>query len=117
MKRSKLLLIAGILGIAYFIYIVVYFFGSIVSSETGMDMVTSGLATALVTPHIVCVGIAVAFNWIGWAIKARWGAITAGVLYAVSIVFMFLYAICVLPQAVLCFIGAVRMGKKGDTDN
>ena len=78
MKRSKLLLIAGILGTAYFIYIVVYFGGSIVSSETGMDMLTNGLATALVTPHIVCLGIAVAFNWIGWAIKARWGAITAG---------------------------------------
>lgn len=111
MKKSKLLLVAGILGTIYLIYLAVYF-GGAVSGSDGADAISAGLATMLVAPHIVCVGVAVIFNWIGWALKARWGALTAGILYAVSIVCMFMYAIFVVIEMVLCFMAFAKMKKK-----
>ncbi len=111
MKRSKLLLIAGILGLIYFIYIISYFWG-ITTSTQGTEAISAGLASAIVAPHIVCVGIAVIFNWVGFGIKARWAALTAGILYAVSIVLFFMYAMFVIIQMILCFIAFAKMKKK-----
>ena len=52
------------------------------------------------------------FNWLGWALKARWGALVAGILYAVSIVFMFLYTPFVILELVFCFVAFGQMKKK-----
>lgn len=114
MRRSRLLLAAGILGTAYLLYITLYFFGSIFSAENVSGTVAGGLATALVTPHIVCVGLAVAFNWIGWAVRTRWAALVAAILYSVSIVLMFLYAAFVIVQAILCFTAFGLMKQEQD---
>ena len=76
MKKSKLLLVAAILGTAYLIYLISYFTGAI-----GEEAVSGTIATALVTPHMVCVGIAAIFNWIGWAMSVRWGALVADLFY------------------------------------
>lgn len=100
MKKSKLLLAAGILGTCYLLYLVVYFAGDLIAPSSATDVIASGLATALVTPHMVCVGVAVVFNWLGWALKAPWAALVAGILYAVSMVCMFLYALFVALQMI-----------------
>ncbi len=110
MKRSKLLLAAAILGTLYLLYLVAYFTSGIFSSD-GTEVLAAGLATALVTPHMVCVGIAAAFNWIGWALNARWAALVAGILYAVSILCMFLYALFVVLQTIFCFVAFAKMPK------
>ena len=109
MKKSKLLLAAGILGTCYLLYLVVYFAGDLISPSSATDVIASGLATALVTPHMVCVGVAVVFNWLGWALKAPWAALVAGILYAVSMVCMFLYALFVALQMIFCFVAFARM--------
>lgn len=109
MKRNKLLLIAAILGSLYLIYLISYFVGGMASASGGEEVVAGGLATAIVLPHMLCVGIAVIFNWIGWALKARWGALVAGILYAVSILLMFLYGLFVVAQMVLCFVAFAKM--------
>ena len=100
-EESKLLLAAGVLGTIYLIYLISYFTGAVGSSE-GAEALGAGIAAALVTPHMVCVGIAVIFNWLGWALKARWAALVAGIMYAVSIVFMFLYAVFVVATIFCC---------------
>jgi hypothetical protein len=110
MKRSKLLLAAGILGAIYLIYLISYFTGAVTSSD-GAEALGAGIATALVTPHMVCVGIAVIFNWLGWALKARWAALVAGIMYAVSIVCMFMYAMFVVLQMIFCFVAFAKMKK------
>ena len=107
-KRSVLLLIASIIGTAYLIYLISYFSAGMSSSDAA-EAIGAGIATALVTPHMVVVGIAVIFNWIGWAINARWAALTAGILYAVSIVLMFIYVMFVVVEMILCFIGFTKM--------
>ena len=109
MKRSKLLLTAGILGTLYLIYLIIYFAGGLVNAASNTEMIAGGLATAIVMPHMVCVGIAVIFNWIAWTLKARWSALVAGFLYAVSMVCMFIYALFVVIQMLLCFVAFAKM--------
>ncbi len=106
MKKSKLLLAAGIIGTLYLIYLISYFTNA-VSSTDGAEAIGAGIATALVMPHMVCVIIAVIFNWLGWAFKARWGALVAGIMYAVSIgIFSFgiLRLSGVLLAMIFCFV-------------
>lgn len=113
MKKSKLLLISGMIGLLYLIYLIVYFAGGF-GSEDSAEVAASAIAAALVTPHAVCVGIAVIFNWLGWALKARWAALVAGILYAVSMVLMFLYAGFVVLETILCFVAFAKMKHKAD---
>ena len=108
MKRSKLLLVSGIIGTLYLIYLITYFTNGVVSTD-GAEAIGAGLAAALVMPHMVCVAIAVIFNWLGWALKVRWGALVAGIMYAVSMVCMFLYAIFVLLEMIFCFVAFAKM--------
>ncbi len=111
MKRSILLLISAIIGTAYLIYLITYFSGTIATSE-GTEALGAGIATVLVLPHMIMVGLAVIFSWLGWVIRARWAALTAGILYAVSILLMFIYALFVVVEMVLCFIAFAKMKKK-----
>ena len=115
MKRSKLLLSSGIIGTLYLIYLLVYFSGGITSSN-GAEALGAGIAAALVTPHMVCVGVAVIFSWLGWALRARLAALVAGILYAVSIVCMFIYAMFVVLEMIFCFIAFAKMKDKSAND-
>lgn len=114
MKRSKLLLISGIIGTVYLVYLISYFSDAISASE-GMEALGTGIAAALVTPHMVCVGIAAIFNWLGWAMKARWAALVAGIMYAVSIVCMFMYAAFVVVEMIFCFVAFAKMKQSKKT--
>lgn len=117
MKKSKLLLASGIIGSLYLIFLISHFSGSI-SSTDGAEAVGAAFAAALVTPHMVCVGIAVIFNWLGWALKARWAALVAGIMYAVSMVCMFIYAMFVVLEMIFCFVAFAKMKRKAEnTDN
>ena len=112
MKKSKLLLASGIIGTLYLIYLISYFSGGVVSTD-GAEAIGAGIAAALVTPHMVCVGVAVIFNWLGWALKARWAALVAGIMYAVSIVCMFMYAMFVVLEMIFCFVAFAKMKCEG----
>ncbi len=114
MKRSKLLLVAGIIGLAYGIYIVTYFFDGVASSSDA-EQIGAGLATMLVTPHMAFVWLAVIFNWLGFALKARWAALVAGILYAVAMVMFFMYFMFVIVEMILCFVAYAKMKKEVTT--
>lgn len=110
-KKSVCLLIAAILGVAYAIYIVSYFFGANASTSNAAEAIGTGIATAMVTPHLICVVIAAIFNVLAWAMNKRPFALTAGILYAVSAVLFFIYAPFVLVQMILSFVGFARIKK------
>lgn len=103
-----MLLASGTIGTLYLIYLITYFTNGVVSTD-GAEAIGAGLAAALVMPHMVCVAIAVIFNWLGWALKVRWGVLVAGIMYAVSMVCMFLYAIFVLLEMIFCFVAFAKM--------
>jgi hypothetical protein len=116
-RRSKLLLIGGIIGLAYFIYIISYIINTANSIGTG-DTVESaaqalgtGLAMAMITPHTIIVGFAVLFNCLSWALNKGGFALTGGILYCIAGFFMFVYIPFVLPSLILSFIGYAKLHK------
>ena len=110
MKKSKLLLVSGLLGTMYLLYLVSYFTGLTNSSNVFVS-IGGHFATALVMPHMLCVGLSVIFTWVGWAQNARWGALVAGIMYSVSILLMFKYAAYVILQLILSFVAFAEMKK------
>ena len=110
LKKNKLLLVAGFLGAAYLIYLISHFAGSMATADQA-EAVGGAVATAIATPHIICVGLAAVFNWLGFFGGYPWGALVAGILYSVSVLFMFIYAPFVLVQLILCFIAFGKMKK------
>lgn len=110
-KKSVLLLIAAALGIIYAVYIVSYFTGANSSTGDTAEAIGAGIATALVMPHMVCACLAAVFNVIGWAMSHRGFALTGGILYAVAAAMFPVYAMFVIVQAVLSFIGFAKLKK------
>lgn len=110
-KKSILLLIAMVLGVAYLIYIITYFSGAF-NGGTDSDVIAAGLATVLVGPHIVATAIAVLFNALGYFLHKRGFALTGGILYIVAGVLFIPYIFFVVIQAILSFIGYAKMQKE-----
>ena len=110
MKKNKLLLVSWILGALYFVYLVSYFVGGVSNTE-GSEQVGAALATALLMPHMVAVGLAALFNILGWAQNGRGFALTGGILYCVSIVLFPPYFMFVTIQLILSFMGVSKLKK------
>ncbi len=114
MKKKKVnvvLLISAILGVAYTIYLIAYFTGAMGSAESGSDAAAGFIATALVTPHMICVGIAAIFNVLAAFLQKKGFALTCGILYSVGAVLFFMYALFVVPSIVLSFVGYAQLSK------
>lgn len=108
-KKSVILLISAILGIVYAIYIVTYFFGVSTGQSGTAEAIGAGIATALVTPHMICTVLAAIFNVLGWALSHRGFALTGAILYCVAAVAFLMYAPFVVIQIILSFIGFARL--------
>lgn len=110
-KKSVCLLISGIIGLVYAIYIVMYFFNVSTSQQDTASAIGAGIATAMVTPHMLCVVLAVIFNIIAWIGNIRWAALTGAILYAVAMIVFLIYAPFVLIEMVLSFVGYANLKK------
>ncbi len=111
-KKSKLLLASAVLGSIYLIYIVYYFVSKVLNASDAAEAVGSGLATALVAPHMFVLFLAVIFNWIGWAASATWSALTGAILYCVSAFLFILYTPFLVLQIIFSFMGFARLRKQ-----
>ena len=109
-KRSLLLLITTALATVYTIYLFVYFGGAVSGSE-GTEQVGAAIASALVTPHAILMGLGAVFGWLGYGLKASWGALVAAILYAVGMVLFIAYIMFALPIMVLAFISYANQKK------
>ena len=110
-KISKLLLVSLILGVAYLIYSAVYWTGANTSAGDAAEQIGAGLASAMVTPHLIFVVLAVIFNALGCFMKKRAFALTGAILYAVAMVLFPLYFFFVIVQMILSFVGFAKMKK------
>jgi len=61
-KTNKFLLISLILGAAYLIYSIFYWSGTAGSGDNIGQQIGSGIAAALVMPHLIWTVVAVVFN-------------------------------------------------------
>jgi len=105
MKKNQLLFISFILGLVYALYIVSYFLG------IGAASVSGALATALVTPHMLFVVLAVIFNGLGYFKNKRSFALLGAIFYAISIFLFMYYFMFVILQTILSFIGVFQLSK------
>lgn len=108
-KKSVLLLISAIWGVLYGIYIVYYVLTAGSSAESAAEALGFSIAAAMIMPHMICAVLAALFNLIGWALNSRGLTLTGAILYAVAAVLMPLYALFVLVQMILSFIGFARL--------
>lgn len=108
--KSALLLISAILGVAYAGYCIIYWSGTL-SSTSGWETVGAGIATALVMPHMICAILAAIFNVLGWGLNSRGLALTGAILYAVAAALFPMYALFVVVQMILSFIGFATLKK------
>lgn len=110
-KKSVLLLISAILGVLYAIYIVVYFVGVSAGASGSAEAIGAGIATVLVMPHMICAVLAAIFNVLGWSLNSRGFALTGAILYTVAAVLFPIYAMFVLIQMILSYIGFAKLKK------
>ncbi|NFH60572.1 benzylsuccinate synthase [Clostridium botulinum] len=103
-KRSKAFFTSIILATIYLIYIILYFYGILGQGDTA-EQIGSGLATALVTPHIVVLAISVMFGWLAFGLSSSGFALTASILYTVAGVMFIPYIFFVIPSIILGFVG------------
>ena len=111
-KLSKCLLISLIIGVAYWIYSASYWTGTAGSGANTAEQLGSGIATALVMPHLVCTALAVIFNALGLFMKKRGFALTGAILYTVALVLFPMYFIFVIIEMILSYIGFAKMKKE-----
>lgn len=108
-KKSVLLLISAILGVLYGVYIVYYVLNAGSTAESAAEALGMSIAAAMIMPHMICSVLAAIFNVLGWVLSSRGLALTGAILYAVAAVLMPLYALFVLVQMILSFIGFARL--------
>lgn len=103
------LIISAIIGICYIVYLISYFGNANTTSASDSEAIGAGIATMLVMPHMICAGIALMFNVLAIIIKRSSGfALTAGILYTVSIALFFTYFMFVIVEAILCYVGYAK---------
>lgn len=110
-NRSKALLVSLVIGAIYAIYLLVSFGGSLGGAESDSEMAGAAIATALVTPHMILVVLAVIFNALGFFKEKRGFALTGGILYSVAAVVFLLYAPFLIISIVCSFVGYSKMKK------
>lgn len=103
-KRSKAFFTGLILASIYLIYVISYFYGVLGKGDTA-EQIGSGIATALVTPHIVILAIGVMFGWLAFGLSSSGFALTASILYTVAGVMFIPYIFFVIPSIILGFVG------------
>lgn len=107
-KKNKLALISWVLSLVYVIYLISYF-GKGVGSTTGAEQAGAALATALVFPHALAVGIGLIFNMLGYFLNKRGFILVGAILYSVSILLFMVYFMFVVIQMILSYIAFAKM--------
>lgn len=111
-KISKLLLISFIIGVIYLIYSFFYWSSAAGSGSNAAEQIGSGIAAALVMPHLIATVVAVVFNGLGVFMRKRGFALTGAILYTVAIVLFPMYFMFVIIEAILSYIGFAKMKKE-----
>ena len=109
-NRSKTLIISMVLGVAYSIYLMSYFY-DVTMNGNGMDFIAGGIASAMVLPHMLATIAGASFSVVAVLINKRWSAMVAFIMYYVASLLFIMYAIFTLPIAIIATIGYVRMKK------
>ena len=109
--KSKSLLVSLIIGALYAVYLIVHFGGAMGGAASDAEAVGAGIATLLVTPHMILVILAVIFNALGYFKNKKGFALTGGILYSVAAAVFILYAPFLIVSIVCSFVGYSKVKK------
>ena len=104
MRRSKIEFLCAGMSSLYLAYILRYYMSAADSGLSG------SMATAIVTPHILCCMFGVIFSWLAFFGNRRGFALTAAIMFSVAAVVFVMYAPLMIPLIIIGFIGYARIG-------
>ena len=117
-KRDIVLFVSAIFAVVWFIFVCIGFSDLMNATPSGSEAERLGyeigttIGLMLQIPFLIVAFLGIVFNWLAWILSKRGFAITAGVLFSVSVFFSigngFAYIVCL----VLCFVGASRLKKR-----
>lgn len=118
--KDKLLLISAVISSAWLIISFCIIMGAVNASPAGANeweqlgrQIGSAMALTILVPFLALTFVGAIFNWLAWGTGRKGLALTAGILFAVSLIFGFTYALGVIPCVVLSFVGYSRLKKAG----
>ena len=113
MKKSKILLVAAIIGTICSIILFTYLTNT-VQNRTGSDAQQAGtlIGATIALPSVLLSAISTIFAWVGFGTNKRGFALASGILYAVAIVLMLPWFMFNIVQMILCFIAYGTMKGK-----
>lgn len=116
-RRCLLLLITAVLGLAYVVYLIVYFSGistAIPADDVaGFTQLAAAFALRLVLPHIIAAGLAALLLLAGWWVNNKWLALAGALAYLAAILLFSLYWIFALPLMILSLAAFTVMLLRG----
>ena len=119
--KDKVLLISAIISTAWLVISIFVIRGALNSAPTGGNefeaigyQIGAAIALRMLAPFLVLTLAGTVFNWLAWAGSKKGFALTAGILFAVSLLFGYSYVIGIIPCVVLAFVGYSRL-KRRDT--
>ncbi|MBQ4634209.1 MAG: hypothetical protein IJB71_02545 [Bacilli bacterium] len=109
-NRSKALFVGTVLATIYVAYLIIYF-GTSMGDLNSSEEFGGAIATALVTPHMLVIGLGAMFSWLGFFSKKTWAALVGAILYCVGALLFILYTLYCVPLIILGFIGYSKQKK------
>ena len=107
-KKPTILLVSAVIATLWIIFGIYSFADATGSASGAAEQIGTAIAGTMIIPFLIIAGLGLLFNWLGWALKKRGFAITAGVLYCVSLI-GFTYTFGLIPSIVLVFIGVAKL--------
>lgn len=117
-RRDVLLLIAAIICTAWLLISYNAVGDMLNAAPTGEtweelgEAMGTAIGAAMTIPFFILAFIGQIANWVAWLTNRKGFAMTAGILYCISLVFGFSYGLGMLPCIVLAFIGYARLKKR-----
>lgn len=109
-NRSKVLFVCALLATLYVVYLICYFGNSMMSGDSA-EAIGGAIATALVTPHTVIMGLGAIFSWLGFFLRKSWSALVGAILYCVGSLIFIVYIMFGIPLIILGFVGYSKQKK------
>lgn len=107
-KRSKLSMVAMILGVIAFVFGVSTILGIDVSGS-GAESVGSSIGVAIIMPSFICTSIGVLLNVIGYFTNNRIVTLISAIFYVLGLILMPLWGFLGIPSLILQFIAFAKM--------
>lgn len=110
-NHSKMVLVSTILVSLYAIYLMSWFYGGIVNSNSGAEAVGGMIATTVVTPHMIAIIVGAVFSAVALFANKNWAAITSCVIVFVSTLLFPPYFMFTIPLGIIGIIACVCLNK------